>query len=73
VFLPFSRFLSMHFVRFFTYIALCFSVASAFSVTVGTPTQCDPLNISWTGERTSSTFYMLLLNFIAVFRWASTI
>ncbi|KAG2137810.1 hypothetical protein BD769DRAFT_287285 [Suillus cothurnatus] len=39
----------MHFVRFFTYIALCFSVASAFSVTVGTPTQCDPLNISWTG------------------------
>ncbi|KAG2042709.1 hypothetical protein BDR03DRAFT_944050 [Suillus americanus] len=38
----------MHFVRF-TYIAFCLSVARAFSVTVGTPTQCDPLNISWTG------------------------
>ncbi|KAG2042738.1 hypothetical protein BDR03DRAFT_944131 [Suillus americanus] len=39
----------MHFVRFFTCIASCLSVARAFSVTVGTPTQCDPLNISWTG------------------------
>ncbi|KAG1860636.1 hypothetical protein DFJ58DRAFT_269056 [Suillus subalutaceus] len=40
----------MHFVRFFAYIAPCLSVARAtFSVTVGTPTQCDPLAISWTG------------------------
>ncbi|KAG1834136.1 hypothetical protein EV424DRAFT_1362911 [Suillus variegatus] len=39
----------MHFVRSFTYIASCLSVARAFSVTVGTPTQCDPLKISWTG------------------------
>ncbi|KAG2358518.1 hypothetical protein BDR07DRAFT_268032 [Suillus spraguei] len=39
----------MHFVRFFTCIASCFSVARAFSVTVGAPTQCDPLTISWTG------------------------
>ncbi|KAG2075611.1 hypothetical protein BDR04DRAFT_1228565 [Suillus decipiens] len=39
----------MHLVRFFTYIASCLSVARAFSVTVGTPTQCDPLTISWTG------------------------
>ncbi|KAG1812933.1 uncharacterized protein BJ212DRAFT_1369082 [Suillus subaureus] len=39
----------MHFVRFFTYIAFCLSVARAFSVSVGTPTQCDPLTISWTG------------------------
>ncbi|KAG1895352.1 uncharacterized protein F5891DRAFT_1058979 [Suillus fuscotomentosus] len=39
----------MHFVRFFTCIASCLSVARAFSVTVGTPTQCGPLNISWTG------------------------
>ncbi|KAG1881063.1 hypothetical protein F4604DRAFT_1922085 [Suillus subluteus] len=40
----------MHFVRFFAYIAPCLSVARAtFSVTVGNPTQCDPLAISWTG------------------------
>ncbi|KAG2042710.1 hypothetical protein BDR03DRAFT_572363 [Suillus americanus] len=39
----------MHFVRFLTYIASCLSIAHAFSVTVGTPTQCDPLTISWTG------------------------
>ncbi|KAG1881061.1 hypothetical protein F4604DRAFT_1922082 [Suillus subluteus] len=40
----------MHFVRFFAYIAPCLSVARAtFSVTVGTPTQCDPLTVSWTG------------------------
>ncbi|KAG2103135.1 uncharacterized protein F5147DRAFT_580703 [Suillus discolor] len=39
----------MHFVRFSTYIASCLSVTRAFSVTVGTPTQCDPLKISWTG------------------------
>ncbi|KAG2042712.1 hypothetical protein BDR03DRAFT_573021 [Suillus americanus] len=39
----------MHFVRFLTYIASCLSIARAFSVTVGTPTQCDPLTISWTG------------------------
>ncbi|KAG1860640.1 hypothetical protein DFJ58DRAFT_778309 [Suillus subalutaceus] len=56
----------MHFVRFWTYIASCFSVVRAFSVTVGTPTQCDPLNISWTGKRISSTFYILPLNFIGI-------
>ncbi|KAG1838602.1 hypothetical protein F4604DRAFT_508461 [Suillus subluteus] len=39
----------MQFVRFLTYIAPCLSVARAFSVTVGTATQCDPLAISWTG------------------------
>ncbi|KAG2075598.1 hypothetical protein BDR04DRAFT_1228557 [Suillus decipiens] len=39
----------MRFVRFFTCIVSCLSVARAFSVTVGAPTQCDPLNISWTG------------------------
>ncbi|KAG1850872.1 hypothetical protein F4604DRAFT_1922057 [Suillus subluteus] len=39
----------MHFVRFFSYIGSCLSVARAFSVTVGIPTQCDPLKISWTG------------------------
>ncbi|KAG2075612.1 hypothetical protein BDR04DRAFT_852600 [Suillus decipiens] len=39
----------MHFVRFFTCIVSCLPVARAFSVTVGAATQCDPLNISWTG------------------------
>ncbi|KAG2149104.1 uncharacterized protein EDB93DRAFT_1328199 [Suillus bovinus] len=39
----------MYFVRFFVCIFSCLSVARAFSVTVGTPTQCGPLNISWTG------------------------
>ncbi|KIJ68521.1 hypothetical protein HYDPIDRAFT_185541, partial [Hydnomerulius pinastri MD-312] len=29
--------------------ALCLSVVQAFSVTVGTPTQCDPLTVTWTG------------------------
>ncbi|KAG2149128.1 uncharacterized protein EDB93DRAFT_362578 [Suillus bovinus] len=39
----------MHFVRFFTCVASCLSVARAFSVTVGAPTQCGSLDISWTG------------------------
>ncbi|KAG2159313.1 uncharacterized protein EDB93DRAFT_279504 [Suillus bovinus] len=39
----------MHLIRFFICIASCLSVARAFSVTVGTPTQCGPLSISWTG------------------------
>ncbi|KAG1791138.1 hypothetical protein EV424DRAFT_1549426 [Suillus variegatus] len=39
----------MHLLRFFTCIASCLSVARAFSVTVGTPTECGPLSISWTG------------------------
>ncbi|KAG1792015.1 uncharacterized protein HD556DRAFT_1444804 [Suillus plorans] len=42
-------FLNMHLLHFFTFIASCLSVARAFSVTVGTPTQCGPLSISWTG------------------------
>ncbi|KAG1734070.1 uncharacterized protein EDB91DRAFT_1057111, partial [Suillus paluster] len=33
----------------FTCIVCCLSAVCAFSVTVGTPTQCDDLNISWTG------------------------
>ncbi|KAG1850986.1 hypothetical protein C8R48DRAFT_368412 [Suillus tomentosus] len=39
----------MHLLRFFTFIASCLSAARAFSVTVGTPTECEPLSISWTG------------------------
>ncbi|KAG1792014.1 uncharacterized protein HD556DRAFT_584128 [Suillus plorans] len=39
----------MHLLRFFTCIASCLSIARAFSVTVGTPTVCEPLSISWTG------------------------
>ncbi|KAG1774125.1 hypothetical protein EV702DRAFT_547216 [Suillus placidus] len=37
------------FVRFFLCIASCLSVARAFSMTVGTPSQCDDLTVSWTG------------------------
>ncbi|KAG2137614.1 uncharacterized protein EDB93DRAFT_1091097 [Suillus bovinus] len=39
----------MRFVCFFACIASCLSISRAFNVTVGTPTQCGPLNISWTG------------------------
>ncbi|KAG2061772.1 hypothetical protein BDR06DRAFT_945802 [Suillus hirtellus] len=35
--------------RSFTCIISFFSAAHAFSVTVGTPTQCDDLSVSWTG------------------------
>ncbi|KAG2103473.1 uncharacterized protein F5147DRAFT_281425 [Suillus discolor] len=49
IFLLFPHFLSMHLLGFFTCIASCLSVARAFSVTVGTPTVCEPLSISWTG------------------------
>ncbi|KAG1825863.1 uncharacterized protein BJ212DRAFT_1510159 [Suillus subaureus] len=35
--------------RSFTCIISFFSAVHAFSVTVGTPTQCDDLSVSWTG------------------------
>ncbi|KAG2369388.1 hypothetical protein BDR07DRAFT_1604686 [Suillus spraguei] len=35
--------------RSFTCMISFFSAARAFSVTVGTPTQCDDLTVSWTG------------------------
>lgn len=40
---------SSYFVRFFLCIASYLSVTRAFSMTVGTPTQCDDLTVSWTG------------------------
>ncbi|KAG1862212.1 hypothetical protein F4604DRAFT_1957434 [Suillus subluteus] len=35
--------------RSFTCVVSFFSAVRAFSVTVGTPTQCDDLSVSWTG------------------------
>ncbi|KAG1795109.1 uncharacterized protein HD556DRAFT_1236132 [Suillus plorans] len=59
----------MHFVRFFTYIASCLSVTRAFSVTVGTPTQCGPLKISWTGGQ--APFEILLTPYLKPYQNAS--
>ncbi|KAG2030383.1 hypothetical protein BDR03DRAFT_189902 [Suillus americanus] len=56
----------MHLVRFFTYITSCLSVVRAFSVTVGTPTQCDPLTISWTGGQPP--FKILLTPYLEMYQ-----
>jgi len=63
----------MRFVRLLTYITSCLSVAHALSVTVGTPTQCGPLTVSWTGKHIVNTLDTLPLNSIGIVRWASTI
>jgi hypothetical protein len=37
------------------------SLVQAFSFTYGTPTQCDNLNVSWTGKHTRPKQSLLLL------------
>ncbi|KAG2340100.1 hypothetical protein BDR05DRAFT_562568 [Suillus weaverae] len=49
---------SSHYVRFFICIVLYLSMARAFSVTVGTPTQCDGLTVSWTGGQAPFTILL---------------
>ncbi|KAH7883520.1 hypothetical protein F5I97DRAFT_1814089 [Phlebopus sp. FC_14] len=36
-------------VRSLTSLPLCLATVTAFSVTVGSPTQCGPMSVSWTG------------------------
>jgi hypothetical protein len=57
----------------YTYITSFLSVVRAFSVTVGTPTQCDDLPVSWTGKHISTTCNILQLNVTTIVRWTSTI
>jgi hypothetical protein len=56
-----------------TYITFFLSAVRAFSVTVGTPTQCDNLLVTWTGKHMSRTYDVLLLSFIVIVRWTSAI
>jgi len=39
-----------HLLRSYAFIASFLSAVRAFSVTVGTPTQCDDLAVSWSGK-----------------------
>ncbi|KAG1770630.1 hypothetical protein EDD22DRAFT_38862 [Suillus occidentalis] len=57
---------SLYFVRFFLCIASCLSVTRAFSMTVGTPTQCDDLTVSWTGGQ--APFEILLAPFLEMYQ-----
>jgi hypothetical protein len=52
--------------RSFLYIAFFLSVVRAFNVTVGAPTQCDDLAVSWTGKRIYNTCSELLLKFTMI-------
>jgi hypothetical protein len=74
-FIPlFSRMQKLPLLSLFTYITSSLSGVHAFSVTIGTPTQCDDLVVSWIGKHTSSTCDVPFLNLIIIIvRWTSTI
>jgi hypothetical protein len=69
----FSRMRKSPLLSLFTYITSSLSGVHAFSVTIGTPTQCDDLVVSWIGKHTSSTCNVPFLNLIVIVRWTSTI
>ena len=55
------------------HIASFLSAAHAFNVTVGTPTQCDDLVVSWTGTYIPCTCNVFFLNFTLIVRWTGII
>lgn len=73
---PLHFFLTMRtspLIRSFSCITSFISAVRAFSVTVGSPTQCDDLTVSWTGGYIFNIFHIILLRFDLIVRWAGTI